>query len=119
MKKRMAVLAFALAASTVVATPAKADGLNYGRAWETLGGARWNGYVQIVPSYNDKGKHARQGYHRFQRQAGPSLDTGRMYTAAARSKSERRTISRQDAVWDSPIWGDRYTTRYNWGYSAF
>jgi len=119
-EKRMAAAVLTIVASaSLIATPAQAGGPNYGKAWETLKGAKWNGYVQIVPSYNDKGKHARQGYHRFTRDAGPSLDTGRMYTEAARSKSDRRTLSRQDWVWDSPIWGDRFTTRYNWGYSSF
>ncbi|MDO4252073.1 MAG: hypothetical protein Q4C74_02360 [Rothia sp. (in: high G+C Gram-positive bacteria)] len=95
---------------------ANAGGLNYGKAWETLGGARWNGYVQIKASYRDGGKHAKQGYHRFTRKAGPSLDTGRMYTARASSRLDTRVHSRKDSVWDSPLWGDKYTTKYNYNF---
>lgn len=100
-------------------TQTQAADQNYAKAWETLMGAKWNGYVQIKASYNDNGKHAKQGYHRFTRQAGPSLDTGRLYTSKASSKSDTRVHSRQDSVWDSPLWGDKYVTRYNYNFIYF
>ncbi|MDQ0163270.1 hypothetical protein [Aeribacillus alveayuensis] len=100
-------------------TPAHAAGKNYAKSWETLGGARWNGYVQIQASYNDNGRHAKQGYHRFMRDAGPSLDTGRLYTSKASSKKDTKIHSRKDSVWDSPLWGDKYVTRYYYGFIYF
>lgn len=103
-------------AALALTVPALAGGMNYAKAWETLGGARWNGYVQIQACYNDGGQHARQGYHRFTREAGPPLDTGRMYTSQATSPSDCTVRSRQDSVWDSPLWGDKYTTRYFYGF---
>jgi len=102
-----------------MATPARASSPNYAVAWQTWGGAIWNGYVQIQASFNDNGRHARQGYHRFMREAGPALDTGRLWTSEATSPSDSRIHSRQDWVWDSPLWGDRYTTRYYWGFLWF
>ncbi|MED3645094.1 hypothetical protein P5F75_17205 [Caldifermentibacillus hisashii] len=108
-----------LLALCISLTPAQAAGQNYARAWETLAGARWNGYVQIQASYNDNGKHAKQGYHRFQREAGPSLDTGRLFTSKARSINDTNIYSRQDSVWDSPLWGDKYVTRYNFDFFYF
>lgn len=30
-----------------IAVPAQGGGMNYANAWETWGGAKWNGYVQI------------------------------------------------------------------------
>lgn len=100
----------------MTASPALAGGANHARSWETLAGARWNGYVQIKASYNDGGKHAKQGYHRFTRAAGPALDTGRMYTSKATSSRDTAVRSREDSVWDSPLWGDRYTTKYNYNF---
>ncbi|HCC33192.1 MAG TPA: hypothetical protein DEQ28_04730 [Clostridiales bacterium] len=102
-----------------MATPAQASSMNYAVAWQTWSGAIWNGYVQIQASFNDNGRHARQGYHRFMREAGPALDTGRLWTSAATSPRDSTIRSRQDWVWDSPLWGDRYTTRYFWGFLWF
>ena len=93
----------------------QAGGKNNARAWETLAGAKWNGYIQVVGNYNDGGRYAYQGYHRFTRAAGPALDTGRMYTAVA-SRTSGAVVSRQDSVWDSPLWGDKYTTKYNYNF---
>lgn len=115
-------LLFALATCLTVlmmAGIAQAGGVNYGKAWESYGGAVWNGYVQIRASYNDSGRHAKQGYQRFIRQAGPALDTGRMYTSRATSPSDSNIRSRQDWVWDSPLWGDKYTTHYYYGFIYF
>lgn len=98
---------------------AQAAGPNYGKAWESYAGSVWNGYVQIVASYNDSGRHAKQGYQRFMREAGPALDTGRLKTSQATSPSDSTTRSRQDWVWDSPLWGDRYTTHYYYGFYWF
>ncbi len=102
-----------------IAVPALGASMNFARAWETLLGARWNGYVQIQASFNDNGRHARRGFHRFTREAGPPLDTGRLWTSTATSRNDSTIRSRQDSVWDSPLWGDRYTTRYNWNFEWF
>lgn len=98
---------------------AQAAGPNYGTAWESALGAIRNGKVQIQASYNDSGRHAKQGYQRFTRAAGPALDTGRMYTSQATSASDSTKRSRQDWVWDSPLWGDQYTTHYYYGFIWF
>ena len=102
-----------------IAIPAQGAGKNYAYAWETLAGAKWNGYVQIQASYLDRGQHAKRGYHRFTRQAGPSLDTDRLWTTTASSPSDSTIRSRQDSVWDSPLWGDKYTTKYHYGFLWF
>lgn len=102
-----------------ISVSAHASGMNYAKAWETLFGARWNGHVQIQASYNDHGRHAKRGYHRFTREAGPSLDTGRLYTSTASSPSDRTIRSREDSVWDSPLWGDKYTTHYYYDFFWF
>ena len=106
---------FAVAALSVA--PLLAAGQNYGRSWEENAGTRIYGYVQFKASYNDGGRKAKQAYQRFRRDSGPSLDTGRMYTAQANSKKDTRVYSRTDWVLDSPLWGDAYTTRYFYGFT--
>lgn len=121
-KKFMAiVLATILGmASIVLSSTAFAGGPNYGRTWESsIGGIKVNGYVQIQASYNDNGRHARLGYQRFTRQAGPRLDTGRLYTSSASYLGDTRVRSRTDSVWDSVLWGDKYVTHYYWGVEYF
>lgn len=119
-RTRVAAAVVALAASAVVASPAFASGPNYGTSWESwLLGARVNGHVQIQPSYLDGGGHARQGYQRFMRQAGPSLDTGRLYTPVASSAYDTSIYYNDAWVWDSPLWGDAYTTHYYWGINSW
>ncbi|QZA34221.1 hypothetical protein K2M58_06840 [Hydrogenibacillus sp. N12] len=105
--------------SFFIATSVQAGGMNYAKAWETLGGARWNGYIQIQACYNDNGKHAKRGYHRFTREAGPPLDTGRLYTSEATSSNDCTVRWREDSVWDSPLWGDKYTTKYWYDFEWF
>jgi hypothetical protein len=117
MRKKIALGIIVVMLLFTVTLPVLAGGMNYATAWETLGDARWNGYVQIQACYNDGGRHAKQGYHRFIREAGPALDTGRMYTSQATSPQDCTVRSRQDSVWDSPLWGDKYTTRYYYGFS--
>ncbi|MGH8887745.1 MAG: hypothetical protein ACRDYX_21765 [Egibacteraceae bacterium] len=120
LKKKIALVAAAfLCGGVLFAAPAAAAGDNYAKAWESWGGSRWNGYVQIRASYSDGGRHAEKGYHRFQREAGPTLDTGRMFTATASSPGDTTVRSRKDSVWDSPLWGDRYTTRHYFGFNYF
>lgn len=116
MRKIIAILAGLALSIVMVSAPALAGGQNYAKCWEDLVGARWNGYVQIQASYNDGGRHAKQGYHRFTRKAGPSLDTGRMHTSQASSRYDSQVRSRTDSVWDSPLWGDQYTTKYHYGF---
>lgn len=102
-----------------IAAPAYAAGPNYGTAWETNFGAQWHGKVNIQASYSDSGRHARQGYHRFTRAAGPSLDTGRVYTPQASSASDTRYHWNEMWVWDSPLWGDQFTTKYSYNFIWF
>lgn len=120
MKKLLSTLGvLALVGGLLVATPAQASLPNMAWSWETHFGARWNGAVQIRASYNDAGRHAIRGYHRFIREAGPALDTRRMYTTSTTSRDDPRFHSRVDRVWDSPLWGDRYTTRHFHGFDWF
>ena len=112
-------LATVAIAGTLIAGAAYGDGQNYGKTWQDWGGAKIHGYVQMQGSYNDGGQHARQGYQRFTRPSGPSLDTGRMTTPEASSPSDARIHSREDWVWDSPLWGDSHVTSYNWGVYYF
>jgi len=119
MRKKIIIGIVGIVVALVIAIPVLAASMNYAISWETFGGAVWNGYVQIQASYSDKGRHAKRGYHRFTRQAGPPLDTGRMYTSSATSKFDSTIRSRQDWVWDSPLWGDPYTTKYWWGFEWF
>lgn len=120
MKVRIAstVASLAVAALLVPVGVAEAGGRNYARAWESAF-IKWNGYVQIQASYSDRGRHAKQGYHRFTRQAGPALDTGRMYTSRARYRSDTSVRSRTDSVWDSVLIGDKYTTKYSYNFIYF
>lgn len=97
-------LAVALPMSLVtVGGIAHASGVNYAHAWETSFGARWNGYVQNQGSHDDNGRHAKSGYHRFTREAGPQLDTGHIYTNTSTGASDTQVHSREDSVWDSPL----------------
>lgn len=118
-RKMAAALVLAALGLAIMAGVALAASPNYGTAWESYGGAIWNGKVQIQASYNDSGRHAKQGYQRFTRAAGPALDTGRMPTSRATSPSDSTKRSRQDWVWDSPLWGDKYTTHYYYGFYWF
>lgn len=104
---------------TFLATEADASGPNKSWNWETKAGARHHGRTEIKASYNDSGRHAKQGYHRFTRDAGPSLDTGRKYTPKASSRKDTRTHGVKTSVWDSPLWGDKYTTKFNYNYRWF
>lgn len=118
--KIVAVVTVSICGAVFSAATAMAGGNNYGTSWESwLFGARVNGYVQIQASYNDGGLHAQQGYQRFTRAAGPSLDTGRLYTSSATSASDSSVHNRTDWVWDSPLWGDSYVTHYNYGFIYF
>lgn len=79
----------------------------------------YTGHVQIRASYYDNSRHALRAYQRFIRSAGPSLDTGRMYTSSASSNQDSTLRQRDDLVWDSPFWGDQYTTHYYYGFEWF
>lgn len=121
MHRKMVVVATALlaAALVMVGVPAYASGPNVGWSWEENFGTRIWGKVQVQPCYNDYGRHARQGYQRFTRKSGPALDTGRLYTPAASGTWDCNYFWRTDWVWDSPLYGDDYTTRYSYGIIFF
>ena len=87
-KKIRRVLLIPILAICAIAVPAMAENGNFARSWETLAGAQWHGYIQIQDSFWENGKHAKRGYHRFMRKAGPSLDTGRMYTKQSKSPKD-------------------------------
>ncbi|MFY9504408.1 MAG: hypothetical protein WAQ32_05095 [Dethiobacteria bacterium] len=115
----LGVIGITVVLTSIAITAMAATGGNYARTWETLLGAKRHGYVQIQASYNDYGRHAKQGYQRFMREAGPSLDTGRLYTSTAYSPSDPTIRWREDWVWDSPLWGDKYTTKWYYRFLYF
>lgn len=112
------IAAIALLGSALNISPAFASGPNYGKC-EEIAQLLFRGYVQIQASYNDGGLHMKQGWHRFQRSAGPTLDTGHMFTAAASSPSDSQIYSHTYTVWDSPLSGDAYTTHWSYGFIHF
>lgn len=81
--------------------------------------ARYDGKVQVKASYSDSGRHAKNAYLRYIRDAGPSLDTGRLYTSTATSRSDSTVRARTKSVWDSLLWGDRYRTKFYYGFTWF
>jgi hypothetical protein len=93
--------------------------MNYAVAWESYGGLVWNGYVQIQASFNDGGRHARQGFHRFAREAGPPLETGFRGTSVAPSPLCTQIRSKSDSVLDSILTGPQFVTRYYWFFVWF
>lgn len=119
LKKFSGVLAAGAVAAALFAVPAAAAGGNSASSWESKGGVQWNGRVQIQAVVTDGGKHAKQGYHRFTRAAGPALDTGRLYTSVAPNKLDPTIRAREDYVIDSPFWGDSYTTKYSHNFIWF
>ena len=99
--------------------PVSSHPCNWTRHWESLAGAKHHARTQIIASCGDKGRHAKRGYHRFQRKAGPKLDTGRRWTPTASGPWDKRKHQVYTEVWDSPLWGDKYTTRLSWDYIYF
>lgn len=123
LKSKIALTAaLAVGAVGLVAAPASAAGhcdsgySNCYKFWEEWAGSQHHGKVQIKASVNDGGRHSKQGYIRFIRNAGPAIDTGRMYTSTASSSSDTTVRTRQEWVWDSPLWGDEYTTYSYYGF---
>jgi hypothetical protein len=43
----------------------------------------------------------------------------RLYTSTASNSLDSSLIQRDDWVWDSPFWGDQYTTHYYYGFEWF
>ncbi|MCB7138258.1 hypothetical protein [Cellulosimicrobium marinum] len=128
MKPKARVLAIFISIAVAVgvfAAPTSAIGhcdggaVNCYKSFQSDAGTRWNGLIRIKAAHNDSGRHAKQAYIRFTRAAGPALDTGRLYTPTAASPSETIFRSRTTAVWDSPLWGDQYTTKFNYGFFWF
>lgn len=95
---------------------------NHASWWETDWGSRVWGNIRLNACFADPdygGRHARNGYIRFTRQAGPPLDTGRLYTSSAWGPGDCTNRSRTNWVWDSPIWGPQYTTKVNYDFTWF
>lgn len=115
-------LAIAVGVATLSFAPAQAAGncslgfSNCYRFWEEFAGTQHHGEIKIKASVADGGRHAKMGYIRFVRESGPQLDTGRMYTSAAVSPSDTTVRTRHEWVWDSPLWGDAYTTNSYFGF---
>lgn len=123
-KSKIGIL-FASLVSVVALTgaPAQAAGLcsnDYANCYNLRDalyqGAKWYAYIQIKASVNDAGRHSKQAWIRFQRNAGPSLDTGKQYTSVATSASDTTVRSRELSVWDSLLWGDAYTTNFSYSF---
>ena len=52
---------------------------------------QYHGHVQIKASFNDGGKHAKRGYLRYKNN---KKDSGRQYTATAKSKKDSQIYHR-------------------------
>jgi hypothetical protein len=120
--KRIVSPAIGLAGVAAVALVgnAFASGPNAAATWEDgPGGIYVHGIVQIKASYSDGGLHAKQGYIRLTRKSGPSLDTGRLYTQEATSKTDTNSYERQKQVTDSVLSGADYTTHFYYGFIWF
>lgn len=88
-------------------------GQNYATLSHPWPGLQYTGKVYAAPCYKEGTQHALNGYIRFQRDAGPALDTGRLYTAT--STGSCTTLTRQTTVYDSLLPGN--TTHFYWGHS--
>lgn len=101
--------------------PAQAAGPNYAKSTE-IAQFVYSGYIQFKPNYKttrssgyhlNAGKHVRQAYINYTRN-GKSVIGGRKYTANVRSGS--RIVSTSARAYDDLRWGDRYTTKFHYGW---
>ncbi len=83
---------------------------------------RYNGYIQFVPNYKtdsnsgyglEPNRRVKQAYINYSRD-GKSVIGGRKYTSVATSGSKPVSVSA--SCWDSLLWGDKYTTKFNYGW---
>jgi hypothetical protein len=83
--------------------------------WEDwLGGARVHAYVDFHPSDLCYGRHVKRAYVRIWRTCWPAYDSGRVYTPTASSPSDTRLYSVSKVAFDSPRWGCKTNTNYDY-----
>jgi len=104
------VLAFGVVGANAAHSP------NKGWVTENWSQTNYTGYVQVQPCYLQNGQNAMAGWLRFTREAGPALDTGRLYTATGTGPNDCRILKRQKFVWDSPLWGAQYVTHFDYNF---
>ena len=101
--------------------PAYAAGPNYASSKEILQFS-YRGYIQFKPSYKttrnsgyglQPGRHVRQAYINYTRN-GKSVIGGRKYTRNVRSGN--RIVSTSATAYDDLRWGNRYTTKFHYGW---
>lgn len=101
--------------------PASAAGPNYWTSKETLW-IQYTGYIQFRPNYKTtsksgyglkSGKYVKQAYINYSRN-GKSVIGGRKYTAIATSGSKVRSVKAK--AYDDLRWGDKYKTKFNYGW---
>ena len=97
-----------------------AVGVDYAETYESgPGGITVNGYVQFSPGQVRNDAHVKQAYNRFTREAGPAVDTGRLYTALATNPESATLYPRHDSVKDSLLSGAKYVTHHLHGWIYF
>jgi hypothetical protein len=64
----------------------------------------YKGYVQVLPSYNEGGRHAQAGYVRYyipSNWCSPGKDSGRQYTPEGMNEGDNRILSKNYTFYDS------------------
>lgn len=85
--------------------------------WEDwLGGARVHGSVSFHPSDICNGRHVKRAYVHLIRECGPYFDPGRYYTPTATSRSDTRTYSASEWIFDSVLWSCNTNVYYGYEY---
>ena len=107
---------------------ASAQSTDYAKSKETLQ-IHYTGYIQFKPSYKipanagyslSKGKYVKRAYVNYTRDGKCVTTTGaRVYTKTAKSKKSNSMYSATAHAWDSLIWGDKYTTKFYYGWIYF
>ncbi|MED4344923.1 MULTISPECIES: hypothetical protein [Heyndrickxia] len=101
--------------------PVLAQSTNYAKSTEILE-VKYNGYIQFKPSYKvpkkagyglKAGKYVKRAYINYTRN-GKSVIGGRKYTATKTSGNS--IVSTSATCWDSPLWGNKHTTKFNYGW---
>jgi len=108
--------------------PVSAQSTNYAKSTETLQ-IHYTGYIQFRPSYEipanagyglTKGKQVKRAYTNYTRNGKCVTTTGaRVYTSTATSKTSGSLYIARSNAWDDVRWGDKYTTKFHYGWIYF
>ena len=99
-----------------------AQNKNYAKSKENWS-IRFEGYIQFVPNYKipknagyglKKGKYVKRAYINYLRNGKLVFSSGRQYTITKTSGSS--VVSKSVGCWDDIRWGDKYTTKFYYGW---